>query len=88
MMLGKSLILAALAGSVLGMVGFALAARGRRNWLQPARWATVAMTLFTGAALVLLLNLILTHQFQFTYVYRYSSSDLPLHFLISSLWGG
>ena len=31
---------------------------------------------------------VLTHQFQYSYVYRYSSRDLPLHFLISSFWAG
>src|ERR1041384_4048501 len=35
-----------------------------------------------------LMHLVLTHQFQFSYVYRYSSRDLPLHFLISSFWAG
>lgn len=32
--------------------------------------------------------LILSHQFQYDYIYRYSSRDLPLGYLISSFWAG
>lgn len=35
-----------------------------------------------------LFYLFLTHQFQVSYVYRYSSKDLPLGYLISSFWAG
>lgn len=39
-------------------------------------------------ASALLLYYFLTHQFQFSYVYRYSSRDLPLLYLISAFWAG
>jgi cytochrome c-type biogenesis protein CcmF len=46
----------------------------------------------SGLGLVLasahLWHLILTHQFQYDYVYRYSSRDLPVKYLISTFWGG
>src|SRR5699024_10410601 len=31
---------------------------------------------------------ILTHQFQYYYVFNFSGRDLPLKYLISSFWGG
>ncbi len=66
--------------------------RARRNGptgdFQLARWAFYAMTALVSLAAVYLLYLILSHQFQVNYVYRYSSRDLPLGFLISSFWAG
>ncbi|MBM4170064.1 MAG: hypothetical protein FJ215_13050 [Ignavibacteria bacterium] len=40
------------------------------------------------SAASILLYLILTHQFQYAYVWNYSSSDLPLSLLISSFYAG
>lgn len=42
----------------------------------------------TAFACVYLLHLFLTHHFEVEYVYAYSSSDLPLFYLISSFWAG
>ncbi len=36
----------------------------------------------------LLLYLLVTHQFQYAYVYQYSSRDLPLDYLLSTFWAG
>jgi cytochrome c-type biogenesis protein CcmF len=44
------------------------------------------MSLMTAAAVML--YLILTHQFQYTYVWNYSSTDLPLPLLISTFYAG
>lgn len=44
------------------------------------------VSLMTGSAM--LLYLILTHQFQYTYVWNYSSTDLPLSLLISTFYAG
>lgn len=57
-------------------------------WLKPARWGFHFMTFFVGLAGVRLVYLLLTHQFQFSYVYRYSSTDLPFGYLISAFWAG
>ena len=40
------------------------------------------------SAVLLLLSLILGHHFEYTFVYKYSSLDLPLYFLISTFWAG
>ncbi|MBD3168643.1 MAG: hypothetical protein GF307_04115 [candidate division Zixibacteria bacterium] len=39
-------------------------------------------------AFVVLFYLFLNNRFDYSYVYSYSSSDLPLHFKISALWAG
>lgn len=44
------------------------------------------VSLMTMSAM--LLYLILTHQFQYTYVWNYSSTDLPLSLLISTFYAG
>ncbi len=44
--------------------------------------------IFLLAAAALLMVLFIKHRFEFMYVWQYSSTDLPLHFLISSFWAG
>jgi cytochrome c-type biogenesis protein CcmF len=58
------------------------------EYLQLARFSFhgAAVTVFMSAAL--LLYFILTHQFQYSYVWNYSSTDLPLHLLISTFYAG
>lgn len=55
------------------------------RWLKPAY---VAMTGCLTLAFGYLLYLFLAHDFEFSYVAAYSSSELPLGYLISSLWAG
>ncbi len=82
--LGKSAIWLATVGAVAAL---GLYLSGER-WQRQARWSFRAVTFSLVGALALLLTLILTHRFEFLYVRNYSSSDLPLYFLISCLWGG
>jgi len=86
--LGDLLIYLATICLALSGILYVLAWRGREQWLSLAR-----LFFRTGAAVVIgalgiLLYLILTHDFSVQYVASYSSTDLPLYFLISSLWGG
>ena len=60
----------------------------RASWLRIGRFAWIAGTVLTLGTFGLLIGLIVTHQFQFAYVFDNSSRDLPLHFLISSSWAG
>lgn len=48
-------------------------------------WVTV---LSVVGASVLLMFYILNHQFEYSYVWGYSSKDLPLHLLVSTFWAG
>lgn len=56
--------------------------------LRASNAAFVVKLLLLIAASGLLLHLLITHQFQYYYVYNYTSSDLPLRYLISAFWGG
>ncbi len=56
--------------------------------LKSARIGYYVMALLVSLASLYLLHLILTHQFQVSYVYRYSSKDLHLGYLISAFWAG
>ncbi|MBD3297938.1 MAG: hypothetical protein GF341_04725, partial [candidate division Zixibacteria bacterium] len=61
--------------------------RGEQN-TRLARNAFRVTAGLLAASLGLLLFLILTHRFEFVYVRNYSSTDLPLYYLIATLWGG
>lgn len=82
--LGKSLIWLATAGVIASLVMYL---RGEQ-WISQARWTFRGVAVLLSAALGLLLTLILLHRFDFVYVRNYSSSDLPLYYLIATLWGG
>ncbi len=56
--------------------------------LNYARYSYIAFASFMTLASALLMYFFLTHNFRLEYVIQYSSSDLPLHFLISSFWAG
>lgn len=77
---------------ILTMAGYFLVAVGNREFRLSARviyWFLFGMV---AIALVDLLHLFLTDQFQFSYVASYSSRDLsnawPHFFKLSALWGG
>ncbi len=67
---------------------YLLAWRGQEQFVSLAR----NFFRFGAAGVVLaiatLVYLILSHDYTIAYVYSYSSNDLPLHYLIASLWGG
>ena len=76
---------------VCGLAGYAYlqAARtGNPEWRWIGRAAWGAMTASLAVAAVILMVLLLTHQFQYSYVYQQTSRSLPTHFLVSSFWAG
>ncbi|MFQ5584399.1 MAG: cytochrome c biogenesis protein CcsA, partial [Calditrichia bacterium] len=56
--------------------------------LKIARYCFYGAALLVSVASIYLMVLIFTHQFQFAYVYQYSSRELPVGFLISTFWAG
>lgn len=88
---GQLLIL--LAFMACGLSGFAYfqAAQyrnGESDWKRIGRAAWGAMVGCVLAAGAILFYLIVTHQFQYAYVFQYSSRDLPTHYLFSAFWAG
>jgi cytochrome c-type biogenesis protein CcmF len=62
--------------------------RGRKDLLPLARTLYAAYATCVVAASAMLMTLLLQHRFDVSYVNSYSSTDLPLHFLISTFWAG
>lgn len=64
----------------------------RRNsdsvYTTVARWLFRILTGGLVASAAGLVTLIITHQFQYTYVWNYSSTELPLHLLVACFYSG
>lgn len=86
--IGLLLLIFAFALSLIAAYFYFQAARGESQLLKIARiiykFNTVLLFIVSGY----LLYLLLSHQFNYDYVYRYSSRSLPLGYLISSFWAG
>ncbi len=88
--IGYLLLTIAFVAGLLSAVSYFNAARNQNdpNWRLLGRWGWIAMTAALLFATGLLLYLLATHQFQYSYVFRYSSKDLNLNYLLSALWAG
>lgn len=86
---GELFVNAAFLCSILAAIGYYLySQRETDRYFRISNWLFGFQGLFLFAASGLLLYIILTHQFNFYYVYNYTSSDLQLKYLISAFWGG
>lgn len=87
-MIGSIVLVLALASSLMAMIMYFLNYKGYRNTLSYGRIAYHAMAIFIIVASVILWHAILTHQYQYKYIYGYSNNALSTGFLIASFWGG
>ncbi len=88
-MFGAIAIKIGFAASILSTVLYYIQHRRPSDAVQKyARlfYEVAVISIITASAL--LLNAILTHQFQYHYVWNYSSTDLPLSLLISTFYAG
>jgi cytochrome c-type biogenesis protein CcmF len=89
--LGELLLLIALVASLVSAGAFFTSARsnsGAARWLPIARGAWLVMGAAVLAASGLLMWMLLTHQYEYAYVYKNTSNTQPLKYLISAFWGG
>ncbi|MEO6694083.1 MAG: cytochrome c-type biogenesis CcmF C-terminal domain-containing protein [Ignavibacteria bacterium] len=87
-MIGKILVYIFFATAVFSSISFFLAHLGKEKFLKLGRLfyhLTAAGILATGAYLM---YLILTHQFQFAYVWEQSNTELQLPLLMSTFYSG
>ncbi|HPS65504.1 MAG TPA: cytochrome c biogenesis protein CcsA [Ignavibacteria bacterium] len=87
-MTGRILIYIAFVTSLSSVVLYYLSFKGRQQLIKPARLffhGTVVLVIFAAAYLM---NLILSHQFQYSYVYEYSDKDLGTALLVSTFYAG
>lgn len=86
---GKVFINAAFLCSILAAAGYFLYSRNDDNrYFRASNWLFGLQALFLVAASGLLVYIILTHQFNYYYVFNYTSSDLQLKYLVAAFWGG
>ena len=90
--MGKILIYIAFTGAILSSVSYFTAhfskSKRSKSSLRFGRLFYHLMAIFTISSAAYLLFLILNHQFQYTYVWGQSSTDLPLNLLIATFYAG
>lgn len=87
-MIGSIFLSAALVFSIIAMVMYFLSFRGYKNTLNFARYSYHGMAIFVIVASAFLWYAILTHQYQYKYIFSYSNNSLTTGLLFSSFWGG
>src|SRR5690625_1391011 len=88
-LLGELFVNAAFIFAILAAIGYYLySQKETERYFKISNWLFGFQGLFLLAASGLLIYIILTHQFNFYYVYNYTSDDLQLKYLISAFWGG
>lgn len=89
--MGPILLYAAFASALLSMFMYFRANGGSASSgkiIKNARLLFHASAILTISSAAFLMYLIITHQFQYTYVWNYSSSDLPWNLLIATFYAG
>lgn len=88
-MIGEILVWAAASGCLVAVLAYFYQSRsGSTVFLHAGRWAFLCAVACVMGTAAFLLHLILTHQFQYTYVWSYSSRELPTPLLISTFYAG
>ncbi len=87
-MVGSIFLSIALVLSLIAMVMYYLSFKGYKNTLNIARYSYHGMAIFVIAASTFLWYAILTHQYQYHYIFSYSNNSLSTGLLLSSFWGG
>jgi cytochrome c-type biogenesis protein CcmF len=87
-MIGSIFLIIALVLSIISMVMYYLSFKGYSNTLNLGRYSYHGMAIFVIAASTFLWYAILTHQYQYHYIFSYSNNSLSTGLLISSFWGG
>src|SRR5713226_9630587 len=88
-MIGRTVEIIAFAAAVFSLLCYFQSFRKKSiHYLSYARSGFHIAVLAVMISTALLLFYILTHQFQYTYVWNYSSTDLPLPLLISTFYAG
>jgi len=87
--IGKILLSASFATALLALIFYFVAANSDQDkTLKIGNWLFALKTTFLIAASGILIYLIFQHQFQYYYVYNYTSLDLTSRYLFSSFYGG
>jgi len=85
---GTILMWLAFFAGIASTITYWLSIKAPERWRSLARQSYVVMTLAIVAGSALLMYLLVTHDYRLHYVWAYSDNVLPLHYLISTFWGG
>jgi cytochrome c-type biogenesis protein CcmF len=88
MFFGNLTLVLALFSAIFSAIFFLRGANSDQKALAYGKKTYYAFLFFTTIATLYLFCLFLAHRFEFSYVYSYSSFDLPFFYLLSSLWAG
>lgn len=86
--MGQILIYTAFAACAASCIGYFFVSSGRDNLLKASRLLYHVMAIFTISSAAFLMYNILTHQFQYTYIWNHSSTREPLNLLIATFYAG
>lgn len=87
-MIGNILVTAGLISGLFSLIMYYFTLKGKQNTLFYARMGYNLMAVLVIAAAAFLLQAIITHQYQYHYVYNYSNDDLSLGLLMSTFYAG
>lgn len=87
-MLGNLLVVSSVLAGILAFVMYLLTLKGYENTVAIARKSYYAMTILTVAASFLLLYYIVNHNYEYKYVFDYSSGGLSFGLLLSTFFAG
>jgi cytochrome c-type biogenesis protein CcmF len=85
---GTILMWTALLAGIASTVTYWLSIKDPARWRGAARQSYVLMTAAIVLGSVVLMYLLVTHDYRLHYVWAYSDNLLPLHYLISTFWAG
>ena len=87
-MLGNIVITIGFLTGLFTIAMYYLTYKGYENTLAKARIGYHATALMSVIASILLFHAVLTHQYQYNYVFNYSGGGLSTGLLLSTFWGG
>ncbi|MEX1138203.1 MAG: cytochrome c biogenesis protein CcsA [Bacteroidota bacterium] len=87
-MAASILVWIAFGAALVSAFAYHQSALKKRMLVPLARRSFLVMSAGVVAASILLMLFIVRHQFEYAYVWNYSSRDLPTHLLITTFWAG
>lgn len=87
-MVGNLLIILALLAALFSVIKYYKAFKGNKKALIQARYGYHTMSVMVIIASLFFLYIIVTHQYQYKYVFDYSNADLSTGLLLSTFYAG
>lgn len=87
-MAASILVWIAFGAALVSAFAYHQSALKKRMLVPLARRSFLVMSAGVVAASILLMLFIVRHQFEYAYVWNYSSRDLPTHLLVTTFWAG